>query len=183
MEPQRIDWEEKKSCLEHTGLQLEGAATPGLRQNARGVPPTPRTPTRSLGQNTHRATSAASREDAAVSSAELAGTQPSRTCWKVFSGEPGKLHERVCWGRCFASSHVPAARHPRAGTVASAHTAASLRGNVPQAVGAGTLERLHPQQEPAGGTAWIQGGKSLPPAMSLQGPPLTRTCQLTRENS
>ena len=116
----------------------------------------------------------------------------SGTCWDLaLSNLPESVlwparetaHVWVCWGRCLALSHVPATRRPRASTMASLHPAAGSRGNVPWAAGAGMLEGLHPQQETAWGTAWIHGGKPPPLVMSLQGPLLTRTCQLMRENS
>ena len=153
---------------------MEGALSPWVDTAPEGVP----APARPVGQGTRQdRLSGWQRRCCSVTPIELAGTQPSRTCWKVSSREPGKaVREQVCWRRCPATSQVPAA-----GT----HELALERPSTPQTAHVGTSPRFrelgcwrgrtHCWNLSGGQSRTGEGGESLPPAMSFQRPLLTRT--------
>lgn len=128
------------------------------------MPPEPPT-------STQRAASAASRGDAAVSSAgTLLGPSPLERGRKVFSENQGNFMSRcVGGGACFkphASCQAPNSWH----CSIRAHTAAGSRGPSPRAVELGRWRGCIRSRSLLGEQPGSREG-SLPPAMSLQGPP------------
>lgn len=99
---------------------MGGTSSPWVDTAQEGVP----APARPVGRSTlQNSLSGWQRRCRSVAPIELSGTQPSRTCWNVSSRQPGKaVHEQLCWGRCPATSQVPAARYPGAAAGAAIHT-------------------------------------------------------------